>query len=312
MAGGRASRRGHDAHARWVTGRVRGARHARRGARRARPLRADGRRPRDRRGRGHRGAAGGPRRPRRGPGVAAGAELTPYVGRALTRREDERVLRGRARYVDDIELPGMAHAAFARSPHAHARVGEVRVPPELPPGVFAVITPTNLEGRVQRYPKVAMEGMEVSDDQHPVLPEGEVRYVGQPVAGVIADSRALAEDFAEEIEIDYAPLEPVVDARASDAALVRWSHSGGDVEAAFARADHVVSGRYGMARLAAVPIEARGAVAQDDPDSGVLTVWCSAQDTHRPLAQLAHILDRPSETIRVVVPDVGGAFGTKG
>jgi carbon-monoxide dehydrogenase large subunit len=244
--------------------------------------------------------------------VAAGAELTPYVGRALTRREDERVLRGRARYVDDIELPGMAHAAFARSPHAHARVGEVRVPPELPPGVFAVITPAYLEGRVRRYPKVAMEGMEVSDDQHPVLPEGEVRYVGQPVAGVIAESRALAEDFAEEIEIDYAPLEPVVDARASDAALVRWSHSGGDVEAAFARADHVVSGRYGMARLAAVPIEARGAVAQDDPDAGVLTVWCSAQDTHRPLAQLAHILDRPSATIRVVVPDVGGAFGTKG
>src|SRR4051812_8197750 len=312
MAGGRAPRRGDDAHARRGTGRVRGARHARRGARRARPLRADGRRPRDRRGRGHRGAAGGPRRPRRGPGVAAGAELTPYVGRALTRREDERVLRGRARYVDDIELPGMAHTAFARSPHAHARVGEVRVPPELPPGVFAVITPTNLEGRVQRYPKVAMEGMEVSDDQHPVLPEGEVRYVGQPVAGVIADSRALAEDFAEEIEVEYDPRDAVVDARASGEALVRWSHSGGDVDGAFARAAHVVSGRYGMARVACVPMEARGCVVRDDPDSGVLTVWSSSQDTHRPLAQLAHILDRPAETIRVIVPDVGGAFGTKG
>ncbi len=246
--------------------------------------------------------------------MTAGAALSEarYVGRPLTRREDERVLRGRARYVDDIELPGMAHMAFVRSPHAHARVGAVRVPAELPAGVFAVITPDDLAGRVRRYPKVEMPGMEVSDDQHPVLPEGEVGYVGQPVAGVVAASRALAEDVAEEVEVDYEPLAAVVDPHASDHALVRFAHSGGDVEEAFARADHVVSGHYGMARVASVPIEARGAVARDDPDAGLLTVWCSAQETHRPLAQLAHILGRSPETIRVIVPDVGGAFGTKG
>jgi len=246
--------------------------------------------------------------------VAAGAALTPqpYVGRALARREDERVLRGAARFVDDIELPGLAHVAFVRSPHAYARVRGVRVPPELPPGVLAVVTPADLGGRVKRYPKAAMEGMEVSDDQHPILPEGEVRYVGQPVAGVVAESRALAEDFAEEVDVDYAPLEAVVDPRASDEAMVRWAHSGGDVDGAFARAEHVVSGHYGMARVACVPMEARGAVVRDDPESGVLTVWSSSQETHRPLAQLAHILDRPAETIRVIVPDVGGAFGTKG
>jgi carbon-monoxide dehydrogenase large subunit len=246
--------------------------------------------------------------------VAAGAALTPqpYVGRALARREDERVLRGAACFVDDIELAGMAHVAFVRSPHAYARVRGVRVPPELPPGVLAVVTPADLEGRVKRYPKVAMEGMEVSDDQHPILPEGEVRYVGQPVAGVAAESRALAEDFAEEVDVDYEALEAVVDPRASHEAIVRWSHSGGDVDGAFARAAHVVSGHYGMARVACVPMEARGAVVRDDPDSGVLTVWSSSQETHRPLAQLAHILDRPPETIRVIVPDVGGAFGTKG
>ena len=199
--------------------------------------------------------------------MTAGAALSEarYVGRPLTRREDERVLRGRARYVDDIELPGMAHMAFVRSPHAHARVGAVRVPAELPAGVFAVITPDDLAGRVRRYPKVEMPGMEVSDDQHPVLAEGEVRYVGQPVAGVVAASRALAEDVAEEVEVDYEPLEAVVDPRASDHALVRFAHAGGDVEGAFARADHVVSGHYGMARVAAVPIEARGAVAATTP-----------------------------------------------
>jgi len=246
--------------------------------------------------------------------VAAGAALTPqpYVGQALARREDERVLRGAACFVDDIELDGMAHAAFVRSPHAFARVRAVHVPPELPTGVLAVVTPADLEGRVKRYPKAAMPGMEVSDDQHPILPEGEVRYVGQPVAGVVAESRALAEDFAEEVDVDYGPLEAVVDPRASDEAMVRWSHSGGDVDGAFATAAHVVSGHYGMARVACVPMEARGAVVRDDPESGVLTVWSSSQETHRPLAQLAHILDRPPETIRVVVPDVGGAFGTKG
>jgi len=244
--------------------------------------------------------------------VAAGTALSPrpLVGRPLARREDERVLRGRARYVDDIDLDGLAHVAFVRSPHAHARVGAVRVPERRPSGVLAVIGPDDLAGRVQRYPKVAVEGMEVSDDQHPILPEGEVGYTGQPVVGVVAESRALAEDFAEEIEVDYEPLDAVVDVRQSDRALVRWSKSAGDVEGAFARAERVVSGHYGMARVAAVPIEARGAVVRDDGD--VLTVWISAQETHRPLAQLAHILGRAPETVHVVVPDVGGAFGTKG
>src|SRR6185312_11703413 len=181
-------------------------------------------------------------------GLAAGAALTHerYVGQALARREDDRVLRGEACYVDDIELPGMAHAAFARSPHAHARVTAVQVPDELPPGVLAFVTPADLEGRVKRYPKVAMEGMEVSDDQHPILPEGEVRYAGQPVAGVIAESRALAEDAAELIEVDYEPLDAVVDPPASEHAMVRFAHSSGDVDGAFARAEHVVSGHYGM------------------------------------------------------------------
>jgi aerobic carbon-monoxide dehydrogenase large subunit len=246
--------------------------------------------------------------------VAAGAALTVgrFVGRPLARREDERVLRGAARYVDDIELPGLAHMAFVRSPHAFARVGEVRAPRALPAGVLAVITPADISGRVRRFPKMTVDDMEVSDDQHPVLPEGEVRYVGQPVAGVVAETRALAEDACELVDVDYEPLEAVVDPRASEHALVRWARARGDVAGAFARAAHVVSGHYGMARVAAVPIEARGAVVHDDPEAGVVTVWCSAQDPHRPRAQLAHILGRGDDTIRVVVPDVGGAFGTKG
>jgi carbon-monoxide dehydrogenase large subunit len=246
--------------------------------------------------------------------VAAGDALKPgrYVGAPLPRREDARVLRGEARYVDDIELPGMAHIAFVRSPHAHARVGPVRVAEELGPEVLGLWTAAELAGRAKRYPKVTVEDVEVSDDQHPVLAEHEVRYAGQIVAAVVARSRAEAEDAAELVEVDYEPLEAVVDPRASEHATLRWSRSGGEVDEAFAGAEHVVGARYGMARVASVPIEARGAIAQDDPGAGVLTMWISAQDTHRPRAQLSHILGRPDDTIRVIVPDVGGAFGTKG
>ncbi|MEA2321350.1 MAG: aerobic carbon-monoxide dehydrogenase large subunit [Solirubrobacteraceae bacterium] len=242
-----------------------------------------------------------------GPGVSG----PPFVGRPVRRREDERVLRGEARYLDDIELPGLAHMAFVRSPHAHARITSVRTP-DPGGGVLAVITAADLGGRVRPFPKMALEDVQIAGEQHPVLPDAEVRYAGQPVAGVVAETRALAEDAAELVEIDYDPLEAVVDPRASADALMRWSRSGGDVEAAFARAAHVIGGRYGMPRVTSVAIEPRGAIAQDDPGAGVLTVWCSAQDPHRPLAQLSHILGRPDDTIRVLVPDVGGAFGTKG
>jgi carbon-monoxide dehydrogenase large subunit len=246
--------------------------------------------------------------------VAAGVALRPgrYVGAAVPRREDARVLRGEARYVDDIELPGMAHIAFVRSPHAHARVGEIRVPHELGPGVLGAWTAADLAGRAKRFPKLTVEDVEVSDDQHPVLAEDEVRYVGQIVAAVVAGSRAEAEDAIELVEVDYEPLEVVVDPREAEDAMVRWSRTGGAVDEAFARAEHVVGARYGMPRVASVPIEPRGAIAQDDPGDGLLTVWISAQEPHRPLAHLSHILGRPDDTIRVIVPDVGGAFGTKG
>jgi carbon-monoxide dehydrogenase large subunit len=246
--------------------------------------------------------------------VAAGVALRPrrHVGTPMRRREDARVLRGEARYLDDIELSGMAHVAFVRSPLAHARVREIGVPPDARAGVLGVWTAAELAGRVKRFPKLTVEDVEVSDDQHPVLAEDEVRYVGQIVAAVVAGSRAKAEDAAELVEVDYEPLDPVVDPRAATDALVRWSRSGGPVEEAFARAEHVVGARYGMPRVASVPIEPRGAIAQDDAGEGLLTVWISAQDPHRPRAQLSHILGRPDDTIRVVVPDVGGAFGTKG
>ena len=207
--------------------------------------------------------------------------------------------------------PGLAHVAFVRSPYAHALITAVRLPAGAD-GLVAVLTAEDLGDGLRAFPVPPLEGAELADEPHPILARDSVRYVGQPVAAVIAQSRALAEDFVEGVEIDYEPLEAVVDPRASEVALMRWSRSSGDVDEAFARAAHVVRGSYALPRLVAAPIEPRGCVAEHDAGADQLTLWCSAQDTHRPLAQLSHILGRPEERIRVIVPDVGGAFGSKG
>jgi carbon-monoxide dehydrogenase large subunit len=244
-------------------------------------------------------------------GDVRAADATGLVGRPVPRREDARVLRGETRYLDDIELPDLAHVAFVRSPHAHARVNAVRAPDDAP-GLLAVVSAADLAGRVRPLPVQPVEGATLADEPHPVLASDEVRYVGQPVAAVVAESRALAEDAAELLEVDYEPLKAIVEPEASDAELMRWHRRTGDVEGAFADAAHVVRTRHAIPRLAAVPMEPRGALASHDAGRDVLTLWCSAQETHRPLAQLAHVLGRPEDAIHVIVPDVGGAFGSKG
>ena len=234
------------------------------------------------------------------------------IGAPLRRREDARILRGETRYLDDIERPEMAHAAFVRSPFAHASIESISVP-ESAEGLVAVITAAELGDAVRPFPVMEPAGTEVATSEaHPVLAAGEVRYVGQPVALVIARSRALAEDAAELVEVEYDPRPVITSPRASERCLMRWESRAGDVEAAFAGAAHVVSGSYALPRLVAAPMETRGCIASHDAGSDLLTVWCSAQDTHRPLEQLTHILRRPESAIRVIVPDVGGAFGSKG
>jgi aerobic carbon-monoxide dehydrogenase large subunit len=233
------------------------------------------------------------------------------AGRPLRRREDERILRGRTRYLDDIDPPGAAHVAFVRSPFAHARINGIEVPDGLE-GVFAVITAADLEGRVSDLPVQGIDGGEVSAEGHPVLAGEEVRYAGQPVAAVLAESRAAAEDAAERVDVDYDPLEPVLDARGSDVDMAHWHKVSGDVDGVFESAEHVVRARHALPRLAPVPMEPRGAIASYDEPDDMLTVWVSAQDSHRQLAGLAQVLGRTEDSIHVIVPDVGGAFGSKG
>lgn len=248
-----------------------------------------------------------------------------YIGRSVARREDVRFLRGEATYVDDIELDGTAHLALVRSTHAHARIGEVSTErARAIPGVRAILTAADLDGRVQSVARREFPGVTIAAVPHPVLAHERVRYVGQAIAAVVADSRAVAEDAAELVEVEYEPLDVVVDPRTAGAAeprlheelqdnvLIRATSGSGDVAGAFARAEHTVAQSFHMPRVAAAPMEPRAALASYDRDTDLLTVWCSAQDPHRTHRELTHILRRPAERIRVVVPDVGGAFGSKG
>src|SRR3954453_18150221 len=200
----------------------------------------------------------------------------------------------------------MLHIAFVRSLHARARIGTIRAP-----GV-TLITAADLAGRARPVPPLVPPGVEVADAAHPLLADGEVRYVGQPVAAVVAGGRAEggggrragAGDRRGRVGVEYEPFE------GEPEELLRWRRAGGDVAAAFAAAAHVTRTRHVIPRAVAAPIEPRGCVAQADGD--VLRMWVSAQDTHRQVAGLAHALDRPPESIHVTIPDVGGAFGSKG
>ncbi|WP_028064389.1 xanthine dehydrogenase family protein molybdopterin-binding subunit [Solirubrobacter soli] len=222
------------------------------------------------------------------------------IGRPVRRREDERILSGHTQFLDDIRLDGMLHMAFVRSPHAHARVRAVR---------GALWTAADLVGLAVPARVDPPPGLIVADAPHPVLAGDEVRYEGQPVAVVVGETRAEAEDALDRVEVDYEVLEPVLDPRAGEE-LARWEQRAGDVEGAFARAAHVVRTEHVIPRLVASPLETRGAIARREDER--LTVWTSSQSAHRSRTQLWQILGLPAHVIRVIVPDVGGAFESKG
>jgi aerobic carbon-monoxide dehydrogenase large subunit len=252
--------------------------------------------------------------------------MAPYIGRSLKRFEDPRLLVGEGRFIDDMQLPDMLHTVVLRSPHAHARI--VSVDAEAAhhlPGVITILTAQELVGKVRDIPRRVVEGLSgVALPEHPVLAGGRACYVGQPVAMVVAESRALAEDAAEQIQVTYEPLPPVVDLRAASedgAALVhdgmesnvalRLQLGRGDVDAAFAAADHIVQGRYEIPRLSAAPMEGRGLVAQYQPQDQQLTLWTSTQVAFKVKRFLTQTLIDPPRQLRVITPDVGGGFGQK-
>jgi aerobic carbon-monoxide dehydrogenase large subunit len=251
------------------------------------------------------------------------APTRPWIGQSLRRAEDDRFLKGEAQYVDDMKLPEMVHAAFVRSMYAHGRIVAVHTEAALGlPGVHAVLAAADAEG-LDDFPLNARAGEEFVPVMHPVFASEHVHYVGQPVALVVAETAGLAEDAAEHVFVEVEELRPLVEARDAEAAaplherapdnvLLRWHKATGDVDAAFEGADMVVGVRIVAPRLIAAPIEPRVVLASYEAREDVLTLWVSAQDQHRQVAGLTKVLRRPAEKLRVVVPDVGGAFGSKG
>ena len=250
--------------------------------------------------------------------------MTTYKGQSLKRFEDAPLIRGRGNYVDDMTLPGMLHAAVLRSVHAHASVVSIDVSAARNmPGVAAVLTADDIKGKIKDIPTMRRAGMEqTTAPDHPVLAGERVCYVGQPVAIAVAETRALAKDALDLIRVQYEPIAPVIDPMtAADATPIhadmgtnvsmRVSAGEGDVDGAFAQADHVVKGRFDVPRLAAVPMENRGLVVQHDATQDELTIWTSTQVPHRVKNYLGALLANPPKEIRAIAPDVGGGFGQK-
>jgi carbon-monoxide dehydrogenase large subunit len=256
-----------------------------------------------------------------------------YFGAAVRRREDPRFLRGEARYVDDIKLPGLLHAAFLRSPHAHALIRGLRVEGATAmPGVAGVFTFRDLERWMKPLPLFGAvpaglaAAIRVDFRQAPqyALCRDRARHVGEIVAMVVAASRAEAEDAVDRLEVDWEPLPPVVEAR--DAArpgstllhpewstnvAVAFTHAIGDPDTAFARAEVTVSETLRIQRYVGMPIEPRGVVALWDRRDRSLTTWNSTQVAHFVQHGLTTALDLPPHKVRVIAPDLGGGFGTK-
>jgi len=251
-----------------------------------------------------------------------------YTGASIKRSEDPRILTGAGRYVDDIKLPGMLHAAFVRSPMAHARVLSVDVSAARAlPGVVAVLTGAELEAITVPGPDalMALVGWAGPTPEFTLLATDKVRLVGDPVAVVIAESRYIAEDGCELVEVEYEDLPPVVDAAfaldpgspplfanlGDNIARVHSRHEFGDVSATFARADRVTDLHIDVHRHQNVPMEGRGCVASYDPDSGVMTMHASTQSVHLTKIAVAMRLGMEQDKVRVLAGDIGGSFGLK-
>lgn len=247
-----------------------------------------------------------------------------YVGGAVSRREDPRLLRGEGRYVADIVRAGQLAMGVLRSPVAHARIVAIDASAALDmPGVHDVVTGADVADVLGPLPCIDLFP-DSKPALHEVLATERVRYVGQPVAAVVADDPYLAEDALELITVDYETLPPVVDldqATADDATLVYEEHGTnvvntirhevGDVDQAFAEADHVYRETFDIHRYGPVPMETRGVLAEVDGGTGRITLYSSTQFPHLVRQFLSGVMDIPESHLRVVAPDVGGGFGAK-
>jgi carbon-monoxide dehydrogenase large subunit len=247
-------------------------------------------------------------------------------GSGIRRREDPRLITGTATYTDDIVLPNMAHAALLRSPHAHARIRNIDTSrAKNAPGVIAVFTAADTEAALKPMPCAwLVPNSDLKVATYPQLAKDIVRYVGDCVAVVVADDRYQAQDALELIDVDYEPLPVVIDPQKSTAKgapqihadipgnqAFHWVVAGGDVDAAFSKADVVIKERIIQQRLIPTAMETRAAVAKWNSATGELTLWNTTQNPHIVRFLSSLVAGIPEDKLRVIAIEVGGGFGSK-
>lgn len=252
--------------------------------------------------------------------------MTTLFGSGIKRREDPRLITGRATYTDDVKLHGLCYAEVLRSIHAHAKLRNVNISKaKKAPGVLAVYTGSDIKDRVNPVPCAwNPPDCDLKVPPHPLLAYETVRYVGDGIALVVATSRAAARDALELIDVDYDPLDAVVNpehATSSSAPQLHadvpnniaftWIVAGGDTDKAFAEADVKVEQRLVHPRLQPTAIEPRAAVASYNQATEQLTLWATSQNPHIHRFLCSVMLNVPEHRIRVISPDVGGGFGSK-
>jgi carbon-monoxide dehydrogenase large subunit len=252
--------------------------------------------------------------------------MTTIFGSGIKRREDPRLITGSATYTDDVKLPGMVYAAFVRSPYAHARITKIDVQAAKDaPGVIAVYTGADIKDRVAPVPCAwNVPNCNLKIPAHPLLAHEKVRYAGDGVAMVVAETRAAARDAIDLIEVDYDPLgggvdpekmaqpgAPQLHADVPNNLAFTWVVAGGDAERAFNEAEVKVRERIVQQRLLPTAMECRAAVASYNRGSGHLTLWVTSQNPHIHRFLCSVMLNIPEHRLRVISPEVGGGFGSK-
>jgi aerobic carbon-monoxide dehydrogenase large subunit len=258
-----------------------------------------------------------------------------FVGRSVSRREDQRLLTGRGQFIADLKLPQMLHAVFVRSPVAHARINAIDLSRAAAmPGIIYALSGPELARQLPPVPdtQLALPSKWTTLVQHkfinpqqPLLAYDKVRHVGEAVAVIVAESRHAAEDAAELVTLDLDPLPPMLDPEAAlrpGAVLIHdrfgtnlvggFTVGKGDVTGALARAPRRLQRRFYHHRYAAMPMECRGVVGLHDPRTDSVTIWSGTQVVHWVRREVAAVLKLPEARVRCIALDVGGGFGVKG
>ncbi|MEM0118491.1 MAG: xanthine dehydrogenase family protein molybdopterin-binding subunit [Conexivisphaerales archaeon] len=256
--------------------------------------------------------------------VAVAKREEMLVGKALKRAEDVKFITGKGHFIDDIQVKDCLWAAFVRSPHPHAKIISIKTERALSlPGVVAVLTAEDMNGKVGLMPTLR-DDKRAKPTTRTVLAEEFVRYEGEPVAVVLASDRYTAEDAKELVDVEYQPLEAVTDPEkalqkgsplaneeVADNIGYQYGFETPGFQKAFSNAERIVKIKVLNQRVAPSPLEGRGVVAVYDEGQDLLTVYLTTQDPFESRRALAEVLKRPAPSIRIIAPDIGGAFGSK-